>query len=340
MTGRDRPTTGGRRGTALPVVARPGWKLGQHASVVGLVVVMAGLFVFPAFTATLFWWGIVPVLPVLFLIHPSIWRNVCPLATLSIGGEPEGRLAGAASEPSPWAGAAGVLPFFALVAWRGTGLEARPLEAGGVLLAVTAFAVVAGRRGIRRDGFCNRYCPLLPIERTYGQSPLADVHDTRCPSCTLCTPRGCLDLSATAAAPQLLGPRRHGADWLLTPYGAFVAALPGFIAAYFLAPTAGSTAPNDLIRFAGALTLGAVASWTSALVLVRVTRAAWSVALPTLAATAAALYYLFATPRAEEAWGWNPMVTPILQGVVLLVVGVWWVRALRRGGGSKVQRTG
>ena len=334
MISPDDTATGRRSGPALPVVERPGWRIAQRLCVIGLAAIGLGFLAFPEATATLFWWALVPALPVLFLLHPSIWRNVCPLATLSMGREPETAAAGASAKPSPWAGAAGVLPFFLLVAWRGTGLEARPMEAGGLLLGITVFALFTGRRGTRRDGFCNRFCPLLPIERVYGQRPLIEVNDTRCPSCTLCTPRGCLDLSATAAIPQLLGTRRKGSEWLLTPFGAFAAALPGFIIAYFVATPA---EPDGVLRFAGTLALGLMASWTLAAVLVRLTGLRWSVTLPTLGALSAGLYYGFAAPRAAVAWGWAPGVGVALQVVFVLFVLNWWRAALRSVTGSRAR---
>jgi hypothetical protein len=334
MIGPDDTTTGRRPARALPVVDRPTWEIARRLCVVGLAAFGLGFLAFPEATATLFWWALVPALPVLFLLHPSIWRNVCPLATLSMGREPEAAAAGAAARPSPWAGAAGVLPFLVLVAWRGTGLEARPMEAGGLLLGLTVFAVFTGRRGTRRDGFCNRFCPLLPIERAYGQRPLVAVHDTRCPSCTLCTPRGCLDLSATAAVPQLLGPRRQGSEWLLTPFGAFAAALPGFIVAYFLTTP---SEPEGILRLAGTLALGLMASWTLAVVFVWLTRPRWSAALPTLGALSAGLYYGFAAPSAAVAWGWAPEVGVVLQVALVLFVLTWWRGALRSVTGSRAR---
>jgi hypothetical protein len=334
MIGPDDTTTGRRSGRALPVVDRPGWDAARRICVVGLAAFGLGFLAFPDTTSTLFWWGLVPILPILFLVHPSIWRNVCPLATLSMGREPAAPAAGASSKPSPWAGAAGILPFLVLVAWRGTGLETRPMEAGGMLLGVTAFALITGRRGIRRDGFCNRFCPLLPIERAYGQRPLVTVRDSRCSSCTLCTPRGCLDLSATAAVPQLLGPRRRGSDWLLAPFGAFAAALPGFITAYFVATPSG---PGGLLPLAGTLALGLLASWTLTAVLVRLTRLPWSSALPTLGALSAGLYYGFSAPRAALAFGWAPEVGLTLQIALVLFVLAWWRAALRSVTGSRAR---
>ncbi|MEK9502372.1 hypothetical protein WI372_15370 [Gemmatimonadota bacterium DH-20] len=321
--------------TALPVVkgravARPEVTVAQRVGVIAGLAVVAGLFVVPHPTATLFWWGIVPLLPAIFLLHPLVWRNVCPLATLSMGGErtPRGSRA-----VSAWAGAAGVLPFVLLVAWRGTGLDTRPAETGGLLLAMGLVGAVTGRRGHRRGGFCNRLCPLLPIERLYGQSPLLAVPASRCPACTLCTPRGCLDLSASAAVPQLLGPARRGRGWLRTPFGAFSAALPGFIAAWFLGSGAGS-GPPSMPHFTLGLSLGAAISWMVVAVVVRASGARWSTAMPTVAAGAVGLYYLLALPRAGSAWGWPEPLTVALQGAALTLVAAWWVRALRTRPGS------
>lgn len=310
-----------------PAVARPAVTVAQRVGVIGLLGVVGGLFIAPTPTATLLWWGIVPLLPAVFLVHPLLWRNVCPLATLSMGGEGGASRAGSAVG-SAWAGAAGVLPFALLVAWRGTGLDARPAEAGGLLVAMGMVAAVTGRRGHRRGGFCNRLCPLLPIERLYGQSPLLRSRASRCPTCTLCSPRGCLDLSASAVVPQLLGRARRGHGWLRTPFGAFAAALPGFIAAWFLGPP-------DVVSFVAGLVLGAGLSWTAVAVAVRATGAGWSIAMPTLAAVAAALYYLLALPRAAAAWGWPGGLAPALQGGALALVTVWWVRALRRPSRSR-----
>lgn len=332
MIGPDGETDGERPRRPLPVVDRPGWNRARRAFVVGLAGFGLGFLAFPDATATLFWWGLVPTLPILFLLHPSIWRNVCPLATLSMGREAVVPKVGASATTSRWDGAAGVLPFLLLVAWRGTGLEARPVEAGGLLLGVTVFAVATGRRGVRRDGFCNRFCPLLPIERTYGQRPLVGVRDARCASCTLCTPRGCLDLSATTAAPQLLGTHRRSARWLLTPFGAFTAALPGFITAYFLATPA---PPDRFPQLAGVLAVGMAVSWLLAAGAVRLTKAPWSVSLPTLGALSAGLYYGFGAPRTAAAWGWSSGVGVLLQVALLSFVVFWWRTALRPVTGSR-----
>ncbi|MBT8337353.1 MAG: hypothetical protein KJO11_12170, partial [Gemmatimonadetes bacterium] len=234
------------------------------------------------------------------------------------------------------AGAAGIPPLVALVAWRGAGLEEWAAATGLLLAGLVVVAVVAGRRGVRRAGFCNRLCPLLPVERLYGMQPLVRIADDRCPQCSGCTPRGCLDLSTRTAVPQLLGPRREGTRWLATPFGGFAAAFPGFIVAYFVATGAEAGAA----RLIATLAVGSAISWLGAAAVVHWTRLSWSVALPTLAALAIGSYYGLSTPRAVAAWGGPPEWGRAL--AVVLVVGVagWWVHALRARRGSRSSRRG
>lgn len=314
--------------------AGPIWAvLGRRACLAGLVAVAVGLVLQPDVTATVFWWVLVPLLPASFLVHPGLWRNVCPLATLSMGPDTVPLRLGAAAQASPWAGAAGVVPLLALVTWRGTGLDADPLGTGALLAGVVGFAVVTGRRGERRSGFCNRFCPLLPVERLYGQRPWMEIEDSRCASCTLCTPRGCVDLSPPAAAAQLLGPGRRGIDWLMTPFGAFAAAFPGFIVAWFRTVPSSPPVPDLLV----ALAVGLVASWFVAAAVIRWTDAPWRLALPTLAALAAGLYYAYAAPRGVAELGGGAGLARGIQIGALAFVAVWWLRAVG-GAGSRRPR--
>ena len=92
----------------------------------------------------------------------------------------------------------------------------------------------------RRAGFCNSICPVLPVEKLYGQSPLLRVRSAVCPDCTGCAVRGCIDLAGGDSMAQSVGTRRRaGWRWLLSPMGVFAVAFPGFVFGYF-ATTNGS----------------------------------------------------------------------------------------------------
>ncbi len=303
--------------TPLPVVAgHRGWRFAQRAAVVALAVVGVLVVVAPDPVLDLFWSGVVPLLPVLFLVHPGLWRNVCPLATLGMGPERED------ASPAVDSAARACALLLLLIPLRPLGLDGSALASAGLLVAATAGAL-AGRRRPRKAGFCNSWCPILPVERLYGQRPLIQLSNPRCPSCTVCTPRGCLDLSPDAASAQLLGPGRRGWRWLLTPLGAFAAAFPGVVTTFFLLPAE----PGALEAYGRILAGGAV-SWVVLSAAIRVSGASWRTAFPALGALAAGPYLWFALPGVAQAWGLG--VSPPLAGSlgVLLVAG-WWVHAWR-----------
>ena len=56
------------------------WRWERVGVVLAALVYVGVLFVAPA-AGLLLWWRLtVPVLPLVFLLAPGIWRNVCPLA--------------------------------------------------------------------------------------------------------------------------------------------------------------------------------------------------------------------------------------------------------------------
>ncbi len=269
----------------------------------------------PGRSVPFFWSGILPLLPALLLLHPSLWRNVCPLASLSMG-------TGYASARPPGR-VDGVVPPLALllllIAVRPLGLdESGPATA--TLLLGLATAAAWGRRADRKAGFCNRFCPLLAVERLYGQAPLVHVENARCDSCTLCTPRACLDLSPAAAAAQALGPERRNGGWMGSAMGTFAAAFPGVIVAFFLLPPS-----PGVPSVAAALGGGAAASWMLTWILVGLFRPPWAWAFRLLGGLSAALFFYFALPDTAAAWG-APGYSGILRWTALAFVAVWTLR--------------
>ncbi len=304
------------------------WRGAQALAVGALLAVIVGLWVSPERTAELFWRGVVPLVPVLLLVHPTIWRNVCPLATLSIPTDARGSTGLEGSESG--AGGEAPVPFWrpallllALIALRPLGLdESGPASA--TLLMGLGTAAVLGRTRRRKAGFCNRHCPVLAVERLYGQSPLVDVGNARCGECSRCTSRGCLDLSPEAASAQLLGPNRRSGGWLRTPLGVFAAVFPGIVLAF-------NTLPQDpsLARVLGGFAAWGLSSGLISALVVSLTGLSWRTGFRGLGAVSAALYLGSALPGVVEAWGWPEAGTAASVTGIALALG-WFLRAGRR----------
>src|SRR6266571_7609647 len=59
------------------------WRAARVVSVMVYVALVAGLFISPAGALFAFFQVIIPVLPILFLVAPGLWRNICPLAAVN-----------------------------------------------------------------------------------------------------------------------------------------------------------------------------------------------------------------------------------------------------------------
>ncbi len=111
-------------------------------------------------------------------------------------------------------------------------------RATGILLSLTILnAFAAGLYFKGKSGWCSSICPLLPLQRVYGQTPFVTVPNSHCQPCVACT-KNCYDFKPQVAYQADM----HDPDprWN-APRKLFAAALPGFVLGFFtLMATIGS----------------------------------------------------------------------------------------------------
>lgn len=312
----------------LPLSTRsPLWRAARVAGLVLTGVLLAGLWGAPRLTLHILWDMVIPLVPAVLLLNPIIWRNLCPLASLNAatGNRVGQRFPGRSLTRASWAGGLVLL---------GVMVPARRFlfnENGPVLLttiaAVAGLAVVMGTVFSRRSGFCNALCPVLPVEKLYGQAPLLAVPTARCPSCNLCSPSGCIELAGAKSLAQTIGPLRRRETWYRSPLGGFAAAFPGFVLGYFTTTNGPLASAPDVYLRIGAWSIASfgLVALTTAIFGLAATRM-----LPVLAALAFMLYYWFSAPALAEAYGIAGLGTAILRVAALGLATLWLVRALRR----------
>jgi hypothetical protein len=305
--------------------SRSAWTIVQVVGVIATAVLIAGLVWRPEPFLALLWKVLIPLVPAVLLISPLLWRNVCPLATLEMAA---GNLMVDRPPARRWAtqgAAAGILLLAILVPARHMIFNTQGPVLAITIAAVAAVAIGGGVAFDAKGGFCNAICPVLPVERLYGQDPLLEIGNPRCPTCSACAP-SCIDLGPRTASLRALGAARRRADWTGTPFGAFAAAFPGFVLGYF------TTADGSLAT--APWTYAQIAAWSGiSWIVTAAVVAGWKVAperaLPVLAALAAGTYYVFAAPQMAAAVGLQEAGS-ILRAVFLTLVAVWWWRAERR----------
>lgn len=276
------------------------------------VVALAGLAVLrPRTGAVVVFDLLAGLLPLVFLLAPTVWRNVCPMAAVNRGA---GRLRAGRRLPG-WLRQRGyavaVVAFLALA-------SARPVlfEDGGVALAallgsLLAVPLVTGLLFEGKSGFCGSICPLRPAQGLYGHGGAVRV-DSTCRPCTGCTVN-CPDTDPRGAATKdLAQPATRGQRMV------FAGGLPGFTYAFF---ASGPAVRADLVLFWPRLAVATLAGVGLLFVLDAVTRLG-AARLATLAGAASlGTFYWFVIPRMAAA-------LETLTGSELPLRAVWEGRAV------------
>lgn len=182
----------------------------------------------------LLWGLVVPSVPMLIVIAPGLWRQICPMAfanqiptTLRFSRE-----ATLPNKLADWAFVAAVAMFIICVALRHAIFNHVGWATATILLLPLPLAFIGGWLIKGRAGWCGTFCPLGPIQRNYGQAPVINVRQTYCPTCVGCQ-KNCYDYNPNAAIFQALDDEdpRYAAQQRF-----FMGLLPGLILGYFLQP--------------------------------------------------------------------------------------------------------
>jgi len=301
------------------------WHAGRVVSVGGALCLAALLLTDETLGLDIFWRVLVPLLPLVWLVAPGLWRNLCPLAASN----QTPRLLGftrALTAPEwfrNYAPVAGIALFFAAVSSRPVLLDDSGPWTAALIVAALCLAFAGGVLLKGKSGWCSSICPLLPIQRIYGQTPYVTVPNSHCRPCVGCT-RNCYDFNPRVAYLADL----HDDDRHFTGHRLFFAgALPALVVAYFTTP-AGLSTLDIYARFGLAIGAGAGSFFIAQSIL--------RVPLHTLTALYGAaalnLFYWWGSPvlAATLLGDEDHPVTWVLRGLVAAATLVWLVRTLRK----------
>ena len=131
----------------------------------------------PAIGLRLIWGLLIPLLPLSFVVIPGLWRQICPMAFLNqiprtLGFSLNYTLPVRWKNLSFYVSAAA---FFIIVSFRHISLNQNSDVLAYVLVAALVCSFAGGVVFKGRSGWCGTFCPLAPIQRTYGQAPVVLV---------------------------------------------------------------------------------------------------------------------------------------------------------------------
>ncbi|WP_448639209.1 FAD-dependent oxidoreductase [Geodermatophilus sp. URMC 63] len=311
--------------TRVPLGA---WRAVRVVSVAAYVALCVALFVRPAGGLFVFFGIVVPLLPALFFVAPGLWRNICPLAaanqTPRVLGFSLGRTL------PEWfrrrAFVVAMVLFFGIAGARLAVFNGSGTATGVLLSVIIAAAFLGGLLFKGKSGWCSQICPLLPLQRVYGQTPFVRVPNSHCRPCVACT-TNCYDFAPIGAYQADL----HEDDPVWTaPRRLFVAALPGFVLGFFVLAGAGggplTTTYGELALFF----LGSVGLFYAVSALLPMSA---SVVVALWGAAAINLFYWFAGPVLAASFATvtgvaAPWLRWPVSGLVLVLSLLWIARTV------------
>lgn len=221
--------------TWLPAyLPAPVWHLLRAVSVMAALGLAATLIWRPELGLFLVWGVVIPLAPLVFLVVPGLWRNVCPLAALNQLPRLLGFTRGLMQTPRVRESAyvIGMTALVVLVAARKPLFNDSGTATAVLILGFMTLAFLGGIVFKGKSGWCSSVCPLLPVQRLYGQTPFVTVANTHCQPCVGCT-KNCYDFNPGVAyiADQYDSDRHYVAYRRI-----FAAIFPGFVLAFFRVP--------------------------------------------------------------------------------------------------------
>ncbi|HEX8987573.1 MAG TPA: hypothetical protein VF816_06405 [Rhodocyclaceae bacterium] len=164
------------------------WSLTQD--LVGAAgVVLVGLLLFrPAAGLAVLWNVLIPIAPALLVVAPGLWRNICPMATVSLLPQRLGwsRRHVVTPRSADLLMVAGVAALLIVVPLRHLSLDLDGPLSAAMLLVAAGIAFGTGFIFEARGGWCASLCPIHPVERLYGFAPLKTFANRRCDGCRKC----------------------------------------------------------------------------------------------------------------------------------------------------------
>jgi hypothetical protein len=215
--------------------------------------------------ADLFWKGIVPLVPLILLTAPQLWRRICPVAAINLAAARVGRSSREIAPPRMTASvnvwfkryglivAAGLL--WLLVPMRLLLFNSSAGASLTLILCLGAAALAMGIAGPWKASWCASICPVYPVEKLYGSSPFWVLRDARCvparsgQNCFRCAWH-CMDV------PESEAPYRRAMEKAGTAPAAeqarrlFAGSFPGFVAAYWILSAAAPGAHSIFTTYA------------------------------------------------------------------------------------------
>lgn len=272
------------------------WLMLRVLTLMAALALAVTLVVAPEIGVTVFWKIVIPSLPIVLAVVPGLWRQICPMA---FANQIPVQLGWSANRTLPiWLKESSylyaILAFIVLVALKHVTLYNSPGPLLAMVLGALVLAFLGGLVYKGRSGWCGTFCPLGPLQKVYGHTPVVVVKNGYCPTCVGCQ-KNCYDFSPRSAFFQDLYDKD---PWYAGHRRFFVGVLPGLIISFWLGRN-----PEEIgyVRYVQELLFWLLLSAGSFFVMTSVLRTSVYKVAAAYGVVAIFLYYWFAAPVVLES---------------------------------------
>ena len=311
----------------------PVWRALQAVSVAAAVAVIAILLIHPRIGLFIAWNLLIPLVPFMLLVAPMLWRNLCPIGVVGqfferIGVGWRRKLPRRLQRLAP---AISITLLFVLVPLRLVLFNHDADALVALMVATILIAFVGGALVAGKAAWCSTFCPVLPVERLYGQNPLMNLPHAHCQQCVGCV-GACFDLIPSRSLSVLSGAHNRSQYSPMRVMAIFAIVFPGFVLGYYTVP-----AEASLATIYPWILMMSAASAILFIALQRLLALHSNTMLRLGGAFAISIYYWFTIPAIataiSETFGTEPGAAWFLNALriaIVAVVAAWLAIALRK----------
>jgi len=208
------------------------WRAVQYTVWLIGVYIIYNLIFNPSLGINLFWNILIPIAPLLLVFLAGLWRNVCPMASMSLlfrhlGMSKRKKLT---IKQSGKLNLIAIIALFIIVPMRHAIFDMNGPATAILLFSIAAIAIVVGFFYEWKSAWCSGLCPIHPVEKLYGQKSKLSLPNAHCNECFKCvTP--CPDSTPNINPLSTSKTIYHKLTGFLT-----IGAFPGFVWGWFQFP--------------------------------------------------------------------------------------------------------
>lgn len=221
------------------------WKISQFLIWLAGLLIIVSLWIKPAIGLIALWDVLIPLAPLIMVLAPGVWRNVCPLSSVSlislhVGLSRRKRLSRTVQARLAVIGA---LLLLLIIPLRHLFFNTSGTATMILLLGLSTMAFICGLLYDWKSAWCAGLCPVHQVEKLYGCRGVQSYPNAHCHNCYNCS------IPCPDSTVDFFNAHKKVTKTNQISQEVFCGGFPGYVWGWFQIPDLkGISSANDLIQ--------------------------------------------------------------------------------------------